>query len=167
VNRDTVANVLIARVIVREGGVGDANDGKGITRWGQTSDWLDDFGLPVPQNATDAARNYRLWLDKTGLIDVCAEPDALADAVIDFAVNSGHVQAVKVLQRALRVTSDGVLGPKTTAALAACDRAVMAKRVLAGRIQFLGEIITAKPQKHARQAKGWMRRLAAQIEDLP
>jgi lysozyme family protein len=86
--------------------------------------------------------------------------------VIDFAVNSGHPPAIKVLQSALAVHPDGVFGRKTRAALETCDRSATAKRVIAGRLRFLGRLVTKNPGKHAKQAHGWMNRLGAMVEAL-
>ena len=43
-------------------------------------------------------------------------PQAIAWQLLDFSVHSGPGPAIKGLQDALRVTRDGVLGPKTIAA---------------------------------------------------
>ena len=81
--RDQVAATIIDKILQREGGVADVGDGKGVTRFGQTPEWLETFGLEPPQTRADAAVNYHSWLDRTGLIGLCDAPDALADAVID------------------------------------------------------------------------------------
>lgn len=161
--RDEAAGVIIGRVIVREGGIGDAGDGEGITRFGQTPTWLLDFGFVPPETPEQAAANYRTWLARTRLIAVCDYPDSLADITIDFAVNSGHPAAIESLQRALGVRVDGILGPETRTAIDACDRYLTAGKLLAARLQFRGRIITTNPEKHAKQAKGWANRDAAQL----
>lgn len=164
--RDEAAGVLIAKVIEREGGVADIGDGAGITRWGQTPGWLAQFTLPVPTTMAEAVANYRTWLVRTKLIAVCDEADSFADAVVDFAVNAGHQTAIKVLQKALRLSADGVIGPETEAAIGRLDRPQAARTMLAGRLRFYGGIITSAPDKHARWAKGWLNRVAAQVEAL-
>ena len=100
----TARDEIIRRILDREGGVADVGDGKGVTRWGQTPGWLSDFDLPTPTNEAEAAENYATWLRVTGL-ERLLQPraDALADTVIDLAVHSGHVTAIKSLQKAVGV----------------------------------------------------------------
>jgi len=158
---------LIARVIRREGGVADVGDGKGITRWGQTPGWLTQFNLPIPTNQAEAADNYAAWLRQTQLDQVIGPvADDLADIVIDFAVHAGHGAAVRMLQAAVGVRQDGVVGPVTLAALAAVERQTVARRVLAGRLEQIGGLITDDPAKYARYARGWCRRVGDQVRRL-
>jgi lysozyme family protein len=166
VTRDEAAGVLVGRVLVREGGIADVGDGKGVTRFGQTPGWLDQFGFTPPRTPAEAEANYRTWLVRTRLIGVCDVPDAFADGVIDWAVHAGHPVSIRGLQRALGVMVDGVLGPETQAAIDACDRALIGRKVLASRVRSIGRLITDAPQKHARFAAGWLNRLADQIEAL-
>lgn len=145
----------------------DVGDGKGVTRWGQTPGWLTQFNLPIPTNATEAADNYAEWLRLTGLEAVIGdEADPAADFVIDFAVHSGHIPAVKLLQNALKVTADGVIGPKTREAIEWADRRWLAFAVIAGEMKFQGGLITDNPVKHARWARGWANRNAEKLLQL-
>jgi len=165
-SRDAVANTVITDVLLREGDIKDVGDGKGLTRFGQTPDWLTQFGLPVPNSVAEAAANYRRWLDLTNLIALCDVFDSLADVVIDWGVHSGHIPAVRALQRALGVRADGVLGPVTESALALVDRPRMARRMLADSDRYKGRLITDDPAQYARFAAGWASRRAEQIERL-
>lgn len=158
---------LIARVLTREGGVKDIGDGKGITRWGQTPGWLEELDLPTPTNIAEAADNYAKWLKLTGLEAVIGDQaDNAADFLIDFAVHSGHRPAIKLLQAAVDVTPDGVMGPKTRAALASVDRRRLAFFVLAGENRYQGGLITDNPGKYAQWARGWANRNAAKLIQL-
>lgn len=160
-------DAIIARVIQREGGVDDIGDGKGVTRWGQTLGWLATFNLPVPESPEDAAENYAAWLHITGLdVVVGDEPDNLADFLIDFAVHSDHKPAIRALQRALDLTADGVVGPKTRAAVERVNREWLAFAVIAGEMRYQGGIITDNPDKHARWARGWANRNADKLMQL-
>lgn len=157
---------LIRRVLVREGGVADVGDGKGVTRYGQTTQWLREWDLPVPTNETEAAENYRHWLAATKLdLLVGDEADALADAVIDLAVHSGHVVAILALQRAVGVATDGVIGPRTFAA-AQVNRARAAAGVMAWRMEQQGRLIARDPDRYGRYALGWARRNAEHVKAL-
>lgn len=164
--RDEAAGVVIARVIEREGGIADVGDGKGVTSFGQTPGWLEQFGLPTPATVADAAANYRTWLVRTRLIGVCDHADSFADGVVDFAVHGGHQLAIRALQKALGVPADGILGPETQDAIDTCDRALMGRKVLASRLRAIGRLITDSPGRNARWAAGWMNRVADQIEAL-
>ena len=163
--RDEVAGLLIARVLTREGGVADVGDGKGITRWGQTPGWLDQFGLPTPTTKAEAEANYRTWLVRTGLMGLCDHADSLADATIDYAIHSGHRVAIRSLQSALGVAMDGIYGPETQAAVDVCERRWMAQRILGQRVRLLGRLITDLPAR-SKWAAGWLNRLGDQIETL-
>lgn len=164
-------NTLIGRVIQREGGINDVGDGKGVTRWGQTQGWLDQFNLPTPETEADAAENYRAWLRLTKLDAVITDrADAFADFVIDFAVHSGHQVAIRAMQQALSkpVAVDGVIGPKTIAQLEFFQgdrdsRQIFAARVLALEIKYQGNLITQDPAEHARYARSWGKRNAEKL----
>jgi lysozyme family protein len=160
-------DAVIARVIKREGGVKDVGDGKGVTRWGQTLGWLSTFNLPIPETAAQAAENYAAWIAITGLDAVIGDTaDPLADFVIDFAVNSSHIPAIKVLQRALRVKDDGTIGKLTRAAIDRADRFNLALGVLAAQGQYQGGLITDDPEEYARWARGWANRQAEKLLTL-
>ena len=158
---------LIRRILVREGGVADVGDGKGLTRFGQTPGWLTQFNLPIPTNPTEAADNYARWMQATKLDHLIGDmADDLADIVLDFAVHAGHISAIRMLQSSLGVATDGVIGPSTDAALIQQNRSAIAKRVLAGRLDQLGALISQQPDKYARYARGWLRRIGEQVQRL-
>lgn len=164
----SVRDELIARVMAREGGVADVGDGQGVTRWGQTPRWLSHFNLDIPTNAAEAADNYATWMAATRLDRLLADQvDALADAVVDLAVHSGHVTAIKALQRAVHVDDDGVIGPVTIDAVAIdSDRQAAAATVIAWRMEQQGHLIARRPDKYARYALGWARRNAEHVRNL-
>ncbi len=161
----TPLEVLVGRVLQREGGVVDVGDGKGITRWGQTPGWLAQFTLPTPGSSTDAAANYLTWIGLIGFHPIVDAGDDLADILLDIAVMSDHHKAIKALQQVLGVTVDGVLGQKTLAALAAADRRKLAYFTIAWDMEYQGSAITLNPQR-ARYAKGWARRMAVHVRNL-
>jgi len=61
------------------------------------------------------------------------------------------------------VTADGIIGPKTRAALAAADQSVLYSKVLGQRLRHLGRLITHDPKQSA-FAAGWMNRMAEFVE---
>ena len=88
---------------------------------------------------------------------------ALLHLLVDAAVHSGPKRAVQWLQTALGVAADGVIGPKTRAALAAVDQGVLYGKVLGQRLRHLGRLITNDPKQSA-FAAGWMNRMAEFVE---
>lgn len=82
-------------------------------------------------------------------------PPAVRYAVFDAAVNSGVRQSILWLQRALGVADDGVLGPRTLAAVNQANPEVLRARIIAQRLQFLCALNT-----FATFGRGWTRRCA-------
>lgn len=162
--RDEAAAEVITRVLRWEGGIADVGDGKGITRFGQTPAWLDQFGLPTPTTPEEARLNYQRWLVRTGLIGVCDYPDPFAIGVVDWAVHSGHRTAIRGLQAALGVAVDGTYGPETQAAVDAVDRRGAACRLIAHRARFVFGLLANV--QNAKYARGWGNRISEQIESL-
>lgn len=157
---------VIERVLLHEGGVADVGDGMGVTRYGQTGDWLATWGLPIPQTRDDAAENYAVWLGKIRLDEVCDFDPTLGGALVDWSVHSGHVVAIKGLQKALGAVADGRLGPDTMHAIYSLGTDGKRRATLGvhcARLEFIGRIITDKPDKHARYAAGWLNRMATNI----
>lgn len=70
-------------------------------------------------------------------------PEGVNYVVFDGAVNSGPGQSVKWLQRALGVTDDGLIGPKTIAAANAFpDKKKLVDAICAQRLKFLQSLST-------------------------
>lgn len=85
-------------------------------------------------------------------------PPGLVYQLLDFAVNSGTARAVRGLQRELRLIDDGVIGPKTIAAVAARSPSDLIQLLLANRIDFLTDL---RNWPHA--GRGWMKRQARNL----
>lgn len=75
--------------------------------------------------------------------------------IFDTAVNSGISTAAKLLQRAVGVNDDGVIGAKTLAAVARISGDALDKKFNGQRLLFLAEI---KTWPH--YGRGWVRRVA-------
>lgn len=88
-------------------------------------------------------------------------PESVRFDTFDAAVNSGVAQAIKFLQRAAGVTDDGVLGPKTLAAVHAMDQQLLDKRLSGYRLKYMADL-----KNWPDFARGWARRIASNlIED--
>jgi lysozyme family protein len=159
---------LIRDIVAREGGIADVGDGKGITRFGQTPNWLAEFNLPAPETPAQAATNYLIWLKKTRLYDLTGDSgDLLTDLVVDWAVHSDHRTAIKAMQRELGVDDDGQIGPDTIKAWRAIpDRHMLAARLIAARTEFLGRLVKKAPEKNLQFLNGWMNRMGGFIRRL-
>jgi lysozyme family protein len=70
-----------------------------------------------------------------GLTGIGFEPLRLQ--MIDFTYNSGPGIAIRWLQRVLRVTPDGVIGPATRVALARADLWLVHQALIAARLQMI------------------------------
>ncbi len=150
-------------ILKHEGGYVDhPRDPGGATNLGVTigtlSEWL---GRPATKaevkalTAADVAPIYEARYWRAAGCDRL--PRGLDYAVFDFAVNSGVSRAVRVMQAAAAVTTDGMVGPNTLAAVDRIGAAEMVRRVQERRETFLRSLSTFPTF-----GKGWMRR----VEDV-
>ena len=82
-------------------------------------------------------------------------PSGVDYAAFDLAVNSGVRRAAKYLQQIAGVTADGVIGPKSSEAIKACDPKETADALCDMRMDFLKRLPTFETF-----GKGWSRRVA-------
>lgn len=152
-------------VLQSEGGyVNDPDDPGGETNHGVTARvwaaWCGETGtIPKPMlelTVTDVAELYeaRYWRAAR-----CHEmPWPLSLIHFDAAVNCNVSQAAKLLQRALGVNVDGILGPMTmTRTIAAGPRDCL--RYLLERVFFYRRIARQTPASVKFLAGGWLKRL--------
>jgi len=114
---------------------------------------LDIRGLTIEQAKAIYRRDYwdRIKADQL--------PAALAVDVFDAAVNMGVSQATRMMQRALGVTADGLIGPQTIAAAGAANPERF-RRLFAA--EWLGFYTDLPGWPHF--GKGWVRRVAANLK---
>lgn len=157
-----------ADVVARwEGGWSDHKaDPGGLTRWGWTLKALAALGVDLTgdgkvdradlaaMSAEDARRLYRAHYWQPAGCD--ALPGPLALLVFNAAVNTGPSRAARFLQLAVGVTADGVIGPRTLAAVAAAwarsPRAVMREYLSRQMLHYTGLA------SFATFGLGWVRR---------
>lgn len=77
--------------------------------------------------------------------------------LVDFGVTSGPAIAVQKLQEILHTKVDGILGPKTLAAIEAEDARYLANKLAASRIQMIGRIVQKNPSQ-LKWLSGWINR---------
>lgn len=165
-------DTALAQTLGFEGGISDhAADKGGLTKWGVTQRaydaWRTTTGQP-PQAVTNmsVAEMRAIYIDAYWMPTRCDElPEALADCVFDMAVNSGPRAAIKALQRALKVSDDGVIGPQTVAAAQAAG-ATAALSFLKQRAALYRDIVKNDASQIVFLA-GWINRLLDQAWRLP
>jgi lysozyme family protein len=159
--------IVIARILRREGGIKDVGDGKGLTRYGQTPDWLEQFGFIPPETELQAAVNYTRWMQLLKLDEVCEIDLELGDGVTDFSVHSGHITAIQALQRLVKVPADGIIGPFTLSALRSYpEQARLAIRFETQRLRYIGRLLGSEKVDRRDVASGWCNRIADRIDSV-
>jgi lysozyme family protein len=165
-------NDVIDGILVREGGYVDhPADKGGSTKYGITqatlADWRGKQATVEDVKAlteTEAREIYReQYITRPGFLSI--ENEAVRTLAIDCAVNHGVKPAVKLLQEAARVFTDGILGPNTLAAVNRMTAAVLYRRLCAARVRLYGQIITKNPTQ-AVFAAGWANRIADFIQEI-
>lgn len=152
-----------------EGGyVNDQNDPGGETNWGITARVAYEYGYTAPMKSMPRSVAKDIYAKLFWLPQFENMPYPIAFQVFDTAVNSGVGQAVRFLQRAADLASDGdlgdvaddgKLGPRTLDAVAAADQAVLVALFNAERLLFMTKL--SNWQHHG---KGWARRIVKNIQ---
>lgn len=172
-------NQIIDAILVREGSAytDRANDRGGPTKYGITiatlSAW---FGRPATieevQNLTEetARAIYHKNYITTPQFDRIVDP-LVQELVIDTGVNHGQHRAAKWLQKVVRntygavIVADGVVGPKTLAAVNAAPPRRLFYLYLRKRIAGYADIVQNDPRQ-LENLEGWNDRAASFIERL-
>lgn len=112
------------------------------------------------QNLTleDARMIYRQ--DFWGKAGCDLVPDNMKFDLFDTAVNSGVGMAVRLLQRAVDVTADGIIGPKTLLAVTHMDPERLMARFNGWRLDYLND----NPDLWAEFGRGWAQRIADNLK---
>jgi len=95
------------------------------------------------------------WWEK---LELNRFPKAVAFQIFDSAVNHGVRSAVKMVQKAVGVTADGVIGPETISAVRKIDPDDFVLRFIAERISFF-----VKVPAFSSFGRGWMARCAENL----
>jgi lysozyme family protein len=108
--------LAIPTVLRREGGyVNDPNDAGGETNFGISKRSYPDVDIKGLTAAAASAIYKRDWWDRYNYGAI--GPQAVATKVLDCSVNLGAERAHKMVQQAVGVEQDGVLGPVTLSEL--------------------------------------------------
>lgn len=168
----TLVQQIIDEVMKREGGyVNDPDDSGGPTKNGVTLRMLEAWrgtGCTAADveglSSIEASQILTHEFVTKPRFDLIRDPFLLG-AVVDAGINHGPSRPVHWLQEALKITSDGVMGPMTAAAINAADSHHLAAQFLAARVRFYGRDETDHPSQ-AKFAAGWADRVASFIEQL-
>jgi lysozyme family protein len=147
-------------VLAHEGGyVNNPRDPGGATNFGVTqgvyNEYLNASGkksqsvAQITRREVEAIYRVKYWLRIKG----DELPAGWDYAMFDFAINSGTSRAIKFAQLSVGVSDDGVLGPKTMAAIKAAPPEAFDKYISMRR-DFLVSLKTFPTF-----GKGWMRRV--------
>jgi lysozyme family protein len=156
-------------ILAHEGGyVNHPNDKGGATKQGVTQRVYDTYrmvsGKPTRSvrdiDGGEVAEIYRRQYWNAAGCGVM--PYNLALCMFDAAVNHGSVRAVKFLQDAIQVTTDGNIGPQTLSRLSevleATGERVLVDRILSVRSDFFNAIVERDPSQRV-FLKGWKNRI--------
>jgi len=84
---------------------------------------------------------------------------AMQYQMFDAAINHGRVSATKIIQRAIGVNDDGIIGPKTLKEKYKMDANDLILLFIAERIAFFTQIKTFNLY-----GKGWMNRMSENLK---
>jgi len=103
--------------------------------------------------AKDIYQRDYWWKAGCDLVPECVKFD-----LFDTAVNAGPGTAIRMLQKALGVTQDGVIGPKTMQAISSMDPERLDKRFNGHRLDHLNNLDTWPDF-----GRGWAQRIAENL----
>lgn len=134
----------------------DPDDKGGLTRFGIAQNFNPDIDVSRLRTRDKA---ILIYLTKYFYPAHCEDyPRWLAIAVFDASVNHGPTSAIKLLQQALRVKADGLVGPITIAAIESRSPGSLIIDFLSYRALRYHQI-AAKDASQQKYIRGWMRRL--------
>lgn len=147
-----------------EGGyVNNPADPGGATNHGITQRVYDAYRkkneLPLQPVLEIASKEYMdIYHANYWLVGDCDQLPPLVDAAhFDTCVNLGPFHAAKLLQEALSVNIDGVLGPQTLSAANNADAKKTAAKICDERIAFRHERVAENPTQQV-FLQGWLNR---------
>ncbi|MGO4572796.1 glycoside hydrolase family 108 protein [Microvirga sp. 2TAF3] len=160
ISRTAPFETALVQVLAHEGGfVRHPLDPGGATNFGITRQTLSQArGRPVSVDdvrllsKAEAATIYRrCYWDKIRAAEL---PPGLDLAIFDIAVNSGPARAARMLQEALGIEADGLIGPRTLEAARNAEAADVIRRLTRVRLGFLSRLATWPVF-----GRGWRRRV--------
>jgi lysozyme family protein len=162
-------NKCFDRIIGHEGGFQDMHDDRGNWTSGIVGEGMlngTKFGISAMSYPTIDIQGLDVMVAKAIYYSDWWKPlcinylsFAMQYQMFDAAINHGRVSATKMLQRAIGVKDDGVIGPVTIAAKNKIDINDLLMLFIAERIEFFTIIKTFDLY-----GKGWMNRMALNLK---
>jgi lysozyme family protein len=153
---------IVGDILKREGGfVDNPADRGGATNFGVTAHtfkwWRKDPNADIRTLKEPEAREIltAIFIDRPKISQL---PSEIVPFMSDWAVHSGPFVAIEHLQRALRVTVDGVIGPETLTAAQNTNKLDLLRLLIALRVKMIGRIVAKAPQQ-AVFINGWLDRV--------
>lgn len=159
---------LVPFILKWEGGfVDDPDDLGGATNRGVTigtyATYCKKKGYPAPTVERLKNLSEKDWAEilKTMYWDRWKADEiksqSVANILVDWVWASG-VNGIKIPQKVLGVTADGIVGTKTLAALNARNPKELFERIREARVQFIEDICRKRPANN-KFKKGWLNRI--------
>lgn len=162
-------NRLVPHILKWEGGlVNDPDDLGCLTNMGVTMQTYKAYckrkGYPQPTEERLANMTEEVFTDilKTMYWDACKgdciESQSVANAIVDWAWNSGVGTAVKEVQKVLMVEADGIIGNVTLSAINSASPLPLFGSIQSARKAYIERICAARPANQ-KFKKGWYNRI--------
>lgn len=153
-------NQIFDRVIGHEGGyVNDPRDPGGETNWGVTKRTAVENGYTGEMRAMTRDAAFNIYYKAFWKRYQCDKlPSAVAYQFFDACVNHGFGNAARMLQRAVGVLDDGVIGEITLGAVNTQDIDDTLLRFVSERLRFYTRL-----SGFAHYGKGWVNRMAGNL----
>jgi lysozyme family protein len=134
----------------------DPRDTGGRTIWGISERANRDLWKDGPPSRDAAVIRYYERYVKSPGFDKISDPKLQAQ-LVDFGVTSGPALAIQKLQICVGAEPDGVLGPKTLAAVQAEHPTHLNNQLARERIKMIGRLVQKNPSQ-SRFVSGWLNR---------
>lgn len=149
--------VSINRILGHEGGyVDNKKDAGGRTNWGISARSYPKLDIGALTREQAIALYKRDFWD---VLDLGKLPVGVGFQLLDFAVNSGTGTASRMLQRAIGVADDGIIGPVTLNEIHRIEPHDLIMNFLAERLIYMTNC-SGWPDF----GRGWTRRIAANLK---
>lgn len=154
-------DTAIKHVLLAEGGYSDhPSDPGGKTMYGITEAVARRAGYRGDMRELPLDLAKRIYREEYwNAVRADELPAGIRHVMFDAAVNSGPPQAIKWLQRAVGVADDGVLGPKTLAAVGALSADSVRMKLIAQRLRFMSSL-----SNWPAFGRGWVKRMCDLME---
>lgn len=157
--------LLAPFIMEHEGGfVNNPNDKGGPTNKGVTLRTFRDYaGNNVNVQDLKDMSDYQWYaIFKRFYWDLCKadkiNSQAVANAIVDWAYNSGPRTAIATVQRILGIDNDGIVGPMTIEAINNMRSGKLFDAIQFERAAFVQKIVKNNPSQSI-FLKGWLRRI--------